>query len=82
MRHLHRRELRFLGLLGLTGLLITLHLASGLEGLVKPAGGWRTLDRTALERRIESGDLREREADWYRPAMGGEATGRGPGDRP
>lgn len=84
LRHLHRRELGFLGLIGLTGLLIALHLASGLEGLGGPAGGWRTIDREALERRIESGDLRDREAEWSRPASGGEATGRGlgPGDRP
>jgi hypothetical protein len=84
LRHIHRRELGFLGLIGLTGLLIALHLASGLERLGVPAGGWRTIDRAALERRIESGDLRNREAEWFRPAIGGEGTGRGPGggDRP
>lgn len=84
LRHLHRRELGFLGLIGLTGLLIALHLASGLEGLGVPAGGWRAIDRAALERRIESGDLRDREAQWFRPAIGVEGTGGAPvpGDRP
>jgi len=79
LKHLHRRELGFLGLIGLTGLLIALQLASGLEGLGMPEGGWRTIDRAALERRIESGDLRDLEAEWFRPSIGGEGTGRGPG---
>jgi hypothetical protein len=84
LRHLHRRELGFLGLIGLTGLLIALHLDGGLERLGVPGGGWRAIDRAALERRIESGDLRDLEAEWFRPSIGGEGTGRGlgPGDRP
>jgi hypothetical protein len=75
LRHLHRRELGFLGLIGLTGLLIGLHLGSGLEGVGMAGSTWRAIDRAALERRIEAGDLRDREADWFRPAVSPEAAG-------
>lgn len=75
LRHLHRRELGFLGLIGLTGLLIGLHLGSGLEGVGMAGSTWRAIDRAALERRIEAGDLRDREADWFRPAASPEAPG-------
>lgn len=75
LRHLRRRELGFLGLIGLTGLLIGLHLGSGLEGVGMAGSTWRTIDRAALERRIEAGDLRDREADWFRPAVGPGAAG-------
>jgi hypothetical protein len=76
LRHLHGRELGFLGLVALTALLIGLHLAgSGLGRVELPGGGWRAIDRSALERRIEQGDLRDREAEWFRPASLGEGTG-------
>jgi len=39
--------------------------------------GWRTVDLGALQRRIESGELRDREADWYHPATAEEATAGG-----
>lgn len=69
LRHLHRRELGFLGLMALTGLLIGLQLASGLDHVGISGGGWRAIERAALERRIESGALSEREAEWFRPAL-------------
>jgi hypothetical protein len=69
VRHLHRRELGFLGLIALTGLLIGLQLASGLGHVGISGGGWRTIDRAALERRIESGVLSEREAEWFRSVL-------------
>lgn len=84
LRHLHRRELGFLGLIALTGLLIGLQLAGGLGHVGISGGGWRAIDRAALERRIESGNLNDREADWFRPALDpgeGEAYS-APGVRP
>jgi len=75
LRHFHRRELGFLALIALTGLLIALHLASGLDRVGIPGSGWRAIDRASLERRIESGELRDREAEWFRPARNGEAKG-------
>ena len=76
LRHLHRRELAFLGMIGLTALLIALHLGnSGLGRMEAPGGGWRVIDRAALEQRIERGDLRDREAEWFRPAAVGVPAG-------
>jgi hypothetical protein len=86
LRHSRQRELGFLGLVALTGLLIVLHLGgSGLVGRVEvPGGGWRAIDRGALERLIERGELRDREAEWFRPATSGDAAAGGPanGARP
>ena len=45
--------------------------------LAQPAGqgqGWRDLDLELLQRRIDAGDLRDREADWYHPAQPGEGA--------
>jgi spermidine synthase len=69
-----------------TGATLTALLASALLliawqltlTLAEPAGqgqGWRDLDLELLQRRIDAGDLRDREADWYHPAQpteGGE----------
>jgi len=65
IRHLHHRELRFLGLIGLTGVLIALYLGAGLRLAGEEGTGWRAIDLDTLRRRIESGELREREASWY-----------------
>jgi hypothetical protein len=81
LRHLHRRELGFLGLVGLTGLLIGLNLGSALDRVGMASSGWRAIDRAALERRIEAGDLRDREADWFKPATSREAEGGLPAPR-
>jgi hypothetical protein len=74
LRHLHRRELRFLGLVALTLLLISLHLGSSLRLAERSGTGWRTVDLPALQRRIETGELSDREADWYHPATPDEAA--------
>jgi len=74
LRHLHVRELRFLGLIALTLALIALHLGSSLRLAELRGIGWRTLDLPALQRRIDSGELSEREASWYHRATPNEAA--------
>lgn len=65
--HLHRREFVFLGWIGATLVLIAGYLIGG-QALVEQQGsGWRRIDIKALQQRIDSGDLGEREAAWYRP---------------
>ena len=72
VRHIHVRELRFLGAIALTLALIALHLGSSLRLAEFSGTGWRTLDLSALQRRIDSGELSEREASWYHRATPGE----------
>ena len=79
-RHWHLRELRFLALVGITLCLIGLRLDAGLRLARQEGSGWRTIDLPALERRIESGELRDREAEWYHPHT--QAPGVGAGGRP
>ena len=74
LRHLHLRELRFLGLIALTLLLMALHLGSSLRLSEISGTGWRAPDLPALQRRLESGELSDREANWYHPAAPDEAA--------
>jgi len=60
---LRLRDLRFLGLVAFTGLAIALYLGTGLHMAARAGSGWRVLDSDALMRRIETGELRDREAD-------------------
>jgi hypothetical protein len=64
-RRVQSRDLRFLGLLGLSLLLVGLYLGETLERAAHPGRGHRRIDLKTLERRIDAGDLRDREADWY-----------------
>ena len=75
--HLHWRDVRFLGLVGITLLIIALYLSTGLRLAEQGASGWRKLDLESLRRRIETGELRNREADWYHQSTReeGAATG-------
>jgi hypothetical protein len=75
--HLHSRDLRFLILVALTLVVIGLHLGSSLRLAGKEGSGWRALDLEALQRRIETGELRNREAEWYHPATPEETAGGG-----
>jgi hypothetical protein len=77
MRHLRPRDLRFLGLIVLTALTIALYLDASLRLADQGGSGWRKLDLDALMQRIETGELREREADWYHPATEEETEGLG-----
>ncbi len=74
-RHWRPRDLRFLGLVALTGLMGVLYLNEGLRFAGQDGSRWRTLDLDTLLQRIETGELREREADWYHPATDEEARG-------
>ena len=79
VRHWHFRELKFLGVVGLTGLIIVLYLGTGLRLAGHEGSGWRQIDLDALQQRIETGELRDREADWYHPATEEEAATAGGG---
>jgi hypothetical protein len=65
-RQLRRRDLAFLGWIAATLLGIGGYLLEGGGPDAREAGGWRHIDRAALEARIGSGELSGREADWYR----------------
>lgn len=77
-RHWHLRDVRFLGLIAMTALLIALHLGEGLRLAAREGSGHRVIDVKALERRIDAGDLSDREADWYHPATPQESRGGAP----
>jgi hypothetical protein len=77
IRHLHHRELRFLGLIGLTGAIIALYLGAGLRLAGEEGTGWRTIDLDTLQRRVETGELRDREADWYHSSTPEEISSSG-----
>jgi hypothetical protein len=73
-----RREVRFLGLIVLTLVLIALSLGEALRQATPTGRGHRVIDRKILERRIEAGDLSDREAAWYHPATADETRGARP----
>jgi len=75
IRHWRPRDLRFLGVVASTGLIIVLYLGQSLRLAAREGSGWRTLELDTLMQRIETGELREREADWYHPASEAEARG-------
>jgi hypothetical protein len=64
-----------MGLVILTGVVVVLYLKSGLRLADREGSGWRALDLDALQQRIETGELRDREAEWYHPATEEETRG-------
>lgn len=74
LRHLHHRELGFLGLIGATLILIASYLVAGYGLLDQQGSSWRRIDLKALQQRIDVGDLRDREAGWYHPVKAGQGT--------
>ncbi len=52
--------------------LIGAHLSQTLSAPTGQGRSWRDLDLELLRRRIDAGELREHEADWYHPARAGE----------
>jgi len=77
IKHLRPRDLRFSGLVVVTLLTIGLYLNTGLRLAGQSGSGWRTLDLDALQQRVETGELLDREADWYHPATEEETLGLG-----
>jgi len=77
LRHPRPRDLKFLGLVAVTGLTIALYLDTGLRLAGETGSGWRKPDLDALTQKIESGELRDREAEWYHPATEEEMRGAG-----
>jgi hypothetical protein len=73
----HPRDTRFLGLIVLALALIALHLGEGFDLAARAGSGHRVIDRQALERRIEAGDLRDREALWFHQVHPEETSGGG-----
>ena len=72
LKHVRRRELRFLAFMLANLVCVGGYLASGV-GVTPEKGGWRRIDLDAVEARIEAGELVRKEADWYRP-LSEEAT--------
>ena len=64
--HLRRRDLRFLGVVALNLACVAAYLATESGAPETAVGGWRRIDRAALESRIESGELSRKEAVWWR----------------
>lgn len=62
-----RQDLRLVLLIAMSLVLIGLHLEQIGRDAAGTGSGWRRVDLDALQRRIEAGDLSDREADWYRP---------------
>jgi hypothetical protein len=77
IRHLHQRDFRFLALIATTVLLIGAHLSGALRTAGQEGSGWRELDLEAVQRRIESGELRDLEAEWYHPSTPEDIRGAG-----
>jgi len=72
--HIHHhqlRDLRFLGMLLLTLVLIAGFVAGQRDAMLGEGSAWRRIDLQALQERIESGDLSDHEALWYHPSSAG-----------
>lgn len=79
LKHWKVRDWRFVGWIGLTLLCIGLYLSTAGPGRERAHPGWRRIDTVLLQRRIDSGDLSGREAQWYHPARPGEQSGEAAG---
>jgi hypothetical protein len=71
--HRQLRDLRYLGMLLLTLVLIGGFIAEQRQAVRGEGSAWRRIDLQALQQRIESGALSDKEALWYHPAAGGRA---------
>jgi len=66
LRHVRRREVRFLAFTVINLACIAGYVASGI-GVKPEGGGWRRIDYQAVETRMEAGELVRKEARWYHP---------------
>lgn len=71
-RHWQTRETRFVGTLALSLVLIAVYLDQSQGEASRQGAGYRVIDLATLKRRIDAGELREREAQWYRPSRADE----------
>jgi hypothetical protein len=67
-KHSLRHDLAFLILVFASLVCVAGFLTAQFETGQQPAGGWRRVDLSAVNDRIEAGDLQRHEADWYHPA--------------
>ncbi len=78
--HLRGRDLRFVMFIIANLFCVAGYLAGNLGTIQEPGGGWRSIDLEALLTRIETGDLVQKEAEWYHPLT--EETGRAGSSKP
>lgn len=67
LRHLRRRDLRFLTFVLTNLLCVAAFLLAQAQTAEQPPGGWRRIDLQSVMKRIEAGDLQQHEAAWYHP---------------
>lgn len=65
LRHLHRRDLRFIAFVLANLLCIACYLFAHVQPIEQETVGWRRIDLEAVMNRIETGDLLRHEAAWY-----------------
>jgi hypothetical protein len=66
VKRLRKRDWRFLVLVLVHVIGIAGFWSGGVGRTAGEAGGWRSIDVDAVKDKIDSGDLVDREADWYR----------------
>jgi len=74
LRHVRRRELRFLALAVINLACIAGYVTGGV-GVTPQEGGWRRIDYQAVEARMEAGELVRKEALWYHAASEEQSAG-------
>ncbi len=80
VRHLRGRDVRFVVFIIANLFCMAGYLVGNMATIQEPAGGWRRIDLEILLKRIETGDLVQREAKWYHPLT--EETGREGSSKP
>lgn len=75
IKHWKPRDWRFVGLVAVNLLAMGLFLDAELRRVEQAGSGWRRIDIQAVQRLIDKGDLRLREAEWFHPTEPGERPG-------
>lgn len=65
IRHWHVSDYRLVTLIGTTLILLVIFLAEQSMQRQSTAAGWRPIDFDVVLQKIDSGELSDREADWY-----------------
>ena len=82
IRELHGRNIQFIGLIMLTLIFIGLYISAEFRLAQREGASWRRIDLDTLLERIETGELRDREASWYHAVDNGDKTPMQEGGRP